>query len=181
MKTILLAAVTLLLSMNVLAKEPTDKPNPIVEYRYVGLTTGVTNGRIISGALIGVPAMNAACADEFGAGARGATFTEALFWRDDGSTDPRFGWLAPGDPIKVVLDSQGMYMPIDATTGWSSIGPPRDNPSSAYGGTFCHKYTNGTTATAQGPVILENGIATADQCTQTHPVACSAPFAIPVR
>ena len=47
-------------------------PQTIVEWRYVGLTTAEDDGRFEFATLLGIAAMNKACAADFGPGARAA-------------------------------------------------------------------------------------------------------------
>jgi hypothetical protein len=178
-------------STGAFAKGDADKPaevivqstQTIVEYRYVGLTDYEDAGTFRFGNLEGVGAMNKACADTFGAGARAATIAEAFYYEGDLS---RQGWLVPGSsPIVVYANSVG-YNAVDAATG-ITVGPTRSSQDQSLLRSYCNQYH--VSSFGGAPVIVftrdsgtkYGGVDYTEECGEERPAACSAPVSIPVR
>ena len=185
MKSILIAAVVLLVSVNVLAKGGEDKPtevvvqatNTIVEYRFVGVTVEERDGSFGYGGLVGVSALHKLCADEFGPGARASTISESQFRGDDGAGQ---AWLAPGNtPMVIAATGPATWAPHDAVTG-DRVGNSFSSGSAALGSAYCNSYSSASSNNS-APVSQSGAPVVPGTCNSNRPVACSAPVDIPVQ
>lgn len=169
--------------VNVINDESSPVPvnaQTIVEWRYVGLTAFEDDGRFEFGGLIGIAAMNKACADEtygFGPGARAASIAEAL-QRDDLSSEIRVGWVAPAGPMVTEPFGADFY-PVDASTG-RHTGRAAATPFFAISGAYCARYQLSDTSFRGVATSGVDAHILVASCATTRPVACSAPVAIPV-
>ena len=158
-------------------------PMSVIEWRYVGLTEVEDDGEFSFGGLIGVAAMNKACAAKY-PGARVSSIREAYFRND---ADLRAGWLVPGGPILLVEDPDAsltgntLYTAYDSETGEfvSRTADGATAASSRVDQSHCNKYRRNT-AKFNGPVTEASGAVSLEVCTEIRPAACSLPFGVPV-
>lgn len=155
-----------------------------MEYRYVGLTTAVTDGTVNTTGdggfeLFGYAAMNKLCADEFGDSARVATVEEALF-RDD--SDSREGWVAPGHTT-VLVTIENRYVPVHTGVlhNGVAVGKTTTTPEFAQLEAACSGYRTIEQASQTGPISMPFGGINLAVCNTDHRVACAAPVSIPAR
>lgn len=152
----------------------------ITEYRYIGLTGFETDGSVQVDSLVGIAAMNNKCAEEFGAEARLATTSEAHFRTD--SVDTRSGWVLPTAPIIVAVNNvNGHHRSFDALSnpvGFFSSAAGPVTQEGAVRTAACARYDYGGSDNS-GPVVTPQGEIVLDECDETWPISCSAPFSIP--
>ena len=147
----------------------------IVEWRYVGLTAFIDDGRIEFGGRVGVAAMHNVCASEFGPAARASSISEA-YHRDD--ADTRVGWVAPGGPILTAFREQrSSFTAHDAATGLT-LGTEYDDEFTALVRAYCARFAVANIGDF-GTVVMQDGLIRHANCTLFHAVSCSAPVAIP--
>ena len=145
----------------------------IVEWRYIGHTVYADQGIFEYDGLLGIAAMNKACATEFGASARAATISEALFV--DSIADVEHQWLVPGASSMTLTYSAAYYTPFDTATG-TQVGKPDQLQGPALVNAYCLRYTDDY---GWGPTLTKNGAIGIEPCNSLSlPVACSAPVAI---
>lgn len=145
----------------------------IVDFRYVGVSSTVDDGRFEFEGLVGVAAMHRACQADYGSGARAASIRESLF---RAAGEP-VAWIGPG-PIALFEDNVGAILPRDMESGFP-VGLARTNSSAAVSSAYCSSYRSADEARS-GPTIEMNGNVDAAACDDLLPVACSAPVVIPV-
>ena len=151
----------------------------IVEWRYVGRThalDAISVGSFRYGGFSGIAAMNKACADEY-PGARAATISEGLKMDSPEAINTRM-WLVPGGLVTTVVSTASGYDVVDAATG-AGVGVNGASEAQARGKAYCIRYTRGSDSLA-APILLWHGAIDLSLCSNTLPVACSAPVAIPV-
>lgn len=152
----------------------------VVEYRYVGLTQGETDGRVTtvgrSGEnLAGVAAMHRLCAKEFGKEARAANIQEAYFRND---TDLRSAWLAPSSAaMQIVEVAPSQFAAVDSATGLI-LGNSGESEFSAIQGAYCLQYVRGANSPYAAPTSARDGLVDLSSCDNVLPVACSIPTRI---
>lgn len=185
MRSTLVAAFALLVSMSVLAKGGANNPaevivqstKTIVEVRYVGVTTHLDDGEWeypVGGGVAGVAAMNRACRDDYGPGARAATIQDMLL-----AESPADSWLVPSDLAVAAVESfQGFFIAVDASTGYQ-VGPEAPDTFLAFSLAYCNRYLTGQSS-GRGVVMRLGGIG-ATFCDREFPAACAAPVVIPVQ
>lgn len=155
-----------------------------VEYQFVGFTTHMDDGQWEYAGLSGVAAMNAACSDDFGAGARAATLSEAKRISSAvkaGIGSGENGWIAPGNsPIEVYEVEAGKYQAFD-TSSAQPVGPIIAGAvrGEVVTRAFCGAYNGGVQGF--GPVLLSDGSPFLVPCLNSNSAACSAPVSVPVQ
>jgi hypothetical protein len=170
-------------STGAFAKGNADKPaevivqstRTIVEYRYVGVTAHEDDGSFQYGGALGMPAINKACADDFGEGARAATISEVSFRNDDGAS----AWVGSGNSPMVAAANGAEYIPIDTATG-VAVGLRRNTEAIALLNSYCRRYETDE-HDLLGVTVTPGGGTLNTACQGIRPAACSAPTAIPVR
>lgn len=168
-------------------REPPSRETTVsntVEYQFVGFTAHVDDGLWEYAGLSGVAAMNAACSDDFGAGARAATLSEAKrisLAVKAGIGNGENGWIAPGNsPIEVYEIQAGKFQAFD-TSYAQPVGPIIAGAvhGEVLARAFCGAYHGGVQGF--GPALLSDGSLFLLPCLNSHSAACSAPVSVPVQ
>ena len=152
----------------------------IIRWQLVGVSEHVDDGSFEYNGRGGIPAMNKACADTFGAAAHAADLSEAMA---GGAFPPAAGdpaWLVPrSTPAVTFARGTQFFVAKDAVYG-VDVGDIREFEDTARSIAYCGAYGLGlnsfkgpTVNDSTRPFLLAN-------CNRVLPVACAAPVAIPV-
>jgi len=176
--------------VNVIVKNSPQDPVPVrmqyvVEDRIIGFSNYEDSGRFEFEGLVGIPAMHRVCQFEFGPGAHAASVIDLFTW-DNSVRAPESAWLVPEGPINVLAhrDTSGnviSYFPTAAEYG-IRVGAPVSDEFGAANLAYCQNYrsTHFPDVDTRAPAwSSSNGYALAF-CSDTKPVVCAAPVAVPV-
>ena len=154
------------------------QPATVVEHRWVGLTTTMTDGSIESGfgLLQGHSAMHSICANEVAPNVR-ACFTSEIVGSVVTGRLEAIGWVIPtGYALhrNPSATAGGEWFAQDTATGitGTTVGDPSEAYRSLSCGGFLDDETSGIVANASGFLQLS--------CGSRHAISCCAPMAIPV-
>jgi len=136
-------------------------------YRFVGFSATKTNG------MVGPAAMNNACKEKYGQGARMCTTEEILTSWQLPSGSNKYGWINPSQiQISPYPESttSNKYVAIDSASGFVTYG---ENPTEASGKLNCSRWTFPLEQDTTGIVLYgQTGSVATSYCSEANYVAC---------
>jgi hypothetical protein len=155
------------------------EPQSIVEYRFVGLTTVTVNAKPEVAGFNGIPALHKLCQMEFGSNARAAFLEDTLRPLQVESAEFGVAWIISSS-VDISPTASNMWGLFDTRRG--SFLSFESTPEGASSAAACFHFDSSSTvqnrfAPTFNPQDGRTGFAL---CNVDLPIACSAPFAIPV-